>query len=102
MSTKGISIVSVVFLLLGCEEPIVVESICKNSVSAESVKSYFDFAVGTKWVYQEESSGEFDSLEVFYHTLPFESNPGDFYWLASSSKRGYNYFQNYDGNPLRV
>lgn len=83
------------FLMLSCKESFVSEGPCLAEVEDDYVKSYFDFNEGTRWVYREVNSGTLDSVEVFYHTPRIDSNPVDFYWLASCSHRGYNYFQNY-------
>ena len=80
---------------MGCYEPILISEVCETTVDDAFVKSYFDFEVGTLWVYREVNSGELDSVEVIYHTPRFPSNPVDFCWLASCSNRHYNYYQNY-------
>lgn len=95
MIRKQFFILILSFSFLGCYEPVLISEACETSVDDAFVKSYFDFDPGTFWIYEEESSGELDTLSLFYHTHEFSSNPVDFFWLASSSKRGYNYFQCY-------
>lgn len=63
------------------EEP---EPICQYDSSIEEMKKWYYFKEGTKWIYQEETTGELDTATVY------ESSEGD-WWFD------YHVFHSYGG-----
>lgn len=86
------------FLLLflsACREETLVKYECDVVENPIFVDSYFNFKVGTYWVYQELTSHALDTLSVYYHSGTILPSKNDFFWLARSSRRGFNYYQSY-------
>jgi hypothetical protein len=61
---------------------------CPYNSDYEEMKDWYYFKEGTYWVYEEESTGDLDTLYVFSDS---ESSDNFFEWYAISSRDGYTY-----------
>lgn len=65
---------------------------CKEDQSLDGMKDYFFFKTGTWWVYQEQNSGELDTVTVFYDYDGNTNGYDEFEWKSSSSHFQYNFY----------
>lgn len=76
------------------EEP---APICHYDSSVDEMKKWYYFKTGTWWVYEEQSTGELDTITVYYD---WEGTNGDgtvgFEWYATSSWDGYDQFYTFN------
>lgn len=90
-----ISFLSVFFLGVSCKDKNkpVAKSYCEenpgNCESVTEAKKYFAFNLGSWWVYEEETSGERDSVYVTQALIDLNSYNFDI--RTHSSYQGYNY-----------
>ncbi|MFT6502332.1 MAG: hypothetical protein ACJASQ_002458 [Crocinitomicaceae bacterium] len=92
IKSKYILLVFCALLLLGCkkDEPIPCqETGNKNCEDIQNVKNFFYFKVGSYWVYEEETSGDLDTIYV----TEASENPSnyDFDVRVYSTYEGYFY-----------
>jgi hypothetical protein len=80
---------------LGCENPVRISEDCHVDEDPDFINAYFNFQVGTRWVYELENSNQKDTVTIYYHSPALPPALNDFIWFAHSSNRGYNYFQSY-------
>ncbi len=67
-------------------------AVCQYDSSVEEMKKWYYFKTGTWWVYQEQTTGELDTITVYHD---WEGTNGDgtegFEWYGNSSYDGFNY-----------
>jgi hypothetical protein len=72
---------------------------CDYDQSIEGMKEWYYFKTGSWWVYQEESTGELDTITVYNH---WEGPTGEgyegFLWNAEGSFDGYRYFHQFSSS----
>jgi hypothetical protein len=87
------------FALSNCkhEPPPEEPKVCQYDSSVEEMKKWYYFKTGTWWVYQEQTTGELDTITVYYD---WEGTNGDgtvgFEWYANSSWDGYDQFYTFN------
>jgi len=65
---------------------------CEYDSSVEEMKKWYYFKTGTWWVYQEQTTGDLDTVTVYYDWEGQSSGGFDgFEWYGSSSYDGFNY-----------
>ncbi|MFM9986415.1 MAG: hypothetical protein ACKVOK_14340 [Flavobacteriales bacterium] len=67
-------------------------AICQYDSSIEEMKKWYYFKTGTWWVYEEQTTGELDTVTVYFDQSSGGGQVGSFEWEAYSSFDGYNYY----------
>jgi hypothetical protein len=71
------------------EEP----KVCQYDSSVEEMKKWYYFKTGTWWVYQEQTTGDLDTITVYYDWEGTNSSGTvGFEWTATSSWDGYDQY----------
>ena len=72
-------------------------AICQHDSSVEGMKEWYYFRTGTWWVYQEQTTGELDTITVYYDWEGTNSTGTvGFEWYARSSWDGYDQFYTFN------
>ena len=72
------------------------EPICQYDSSIEGVKSWYYYKTGTRWIYQEQTSGAFDTITVYYDWAGTNANGAvNFEVWATSTYSDYRYVYEY-------
>jgi hypothetical protein len=81
------------------EPPPEVPKVCQYDSSVEEMKKWYYFKTGTWWVYQEQTTGDLDTITVYYD---WEGTNGDgtvgFETWGNSSYDGFNYKYNFNSS----
>jgi hypothetical protein len=75
------------------EPPPEVPKVCQYDSSVEEMKKWYYFKTGTWWVYQEQTTGDLDTITVYYDWEGTNSSGTvGFEWTATSSWDGYDQY----------
>ncbi len=74
-------------------------AVCQYDSSVEEMKKWYYFKTGTWWVYEEQTTGDLDTITVYYD---WEGTNGDgtvgFETWGNSSYDGFNYKYNFNSS----
>jgi hypothetical protein len=65
--------------------------VCQYDTSIEEMKKWYYFKTGTWWVYEEQTTGELDTVTVYFDQSSGGGQVGAFECYSNSSYDGFNY-----------
>lgn len=83
---KKITIYFLLFLLISCSDATLISKDCYTNADSQAFLDYFDFEVGTFWVYTNAQTGETDTVTVVYHSPEGNYEDYNFVYVVKSSR----------------